>query len=421
MRLECVALATGMKCLPRNKLEQVKGNVLHDSHAEVLAIRAFNRFLVDECHDLARGVLGECSAWVRWRRDQEHTSRDRSAEKPELQDIRLVRAKQTGEIQGAMGADSSDQPFCLRDGVGIYMFCSEAPCGDASMELTMADQEDATPWTSRSLASEQVAEDMQGRGHFDRLGVVRRKPSRPDAPPTWSKSCSDKLALKQCTSLLSSLTSRLVSPGNVYLSSLVLPEHQYVSAACERAFGSTGRMKSLVGKQWEGDFAYRPFIVQTTSAGASDFEFSKRVVARKAVELVDRNGTKADELAPVASNLSSIYTARKQEKLINGILEGRKFPDPKGASSVSRREMWKALASLAQYTEMPSLDFLVSPESKTYGDIKKLAKEQSSIAQVKADVVEVALRGWRRNDGDDDWSLSKSDEEEIVRAGNVLT
>ena len=38
-----------MKCLPAAKLPQAQGQVLHDWHAEVLAIRAFNRFVLEEC------------------------------------------------------------------------------------------------------------------------------------------------------------------------------------------------------------------------------------------------------------------------------------------------------------------------------------------------------------------------------------
>ena len=59
--LTCAALATGMKCLPHSKIPHANGNVLHDSHAEVLAIRAFNRFLVDECEELARKGIGSRS------------------------------------------------------------------------------------------------------------------------------------------------------------------------------------------------------------------------------------------------------------------------------------------------------------------------------------------------------------------------
>lgn len=55
--------------------------------------------------------------------------------------------------------------------------------GDASMELTMAAQDDASPWTSSpsTLELSDVSHNhqypaLQGRGYFSELGVVRRKP-----------------------------------------------------------------------------------------------------------------------------------------------------------------------------------------------------------------------------------------------------
>jgi len=139
-----------MKCLPTSKLPLAKGNVLHDWHAEILAIRAFNRFLIDECADLSATGL-RSSAYLRWRDDSERGPAD-------------------------------FQPFALKEDVGIHMYCSEAPCGDASMELVMGEQEDATPWElppanaeDRDSACEQP---LRGRGYFSELGIVRLKPCR---------------------------------------------------------------------------------------------------------------------------------------------------------------------------------------------------------------------------------------------------
>lgn len=131
------------------------------------------------------------------------------------------------------------------------------------MELIMAAQEDDSPWqlpcsTSADKQPNPLEAEtaLPGRAYFSQLGIVRRKPARGDAPPTLSKSCSDKIALKQCTSLLSSLASLLVHPANAYIDTLVLPESQYSAVACERAFSGTGRMKSLVGKQWNEGYAF---------------------------------------------------------------------------------------------------------------------------------------------------------------------
>lgn len=349
-----------MKCLPQSKLPSANGNVIHDWHAEILAIRSFNRFLVDECADLASNTLGCDSAWVKWRDNVE------CAEK------------------GWQG-----QPFALKDDVKIHMYCSEAPCGDASMELTMAEQEDATPWTS---APSTVGKDeMLGRGHFDRLGVVRRKPARPDAPVTLSKSCSDKMALKQCTSLLSSVVSLLIHPGNVYLESVVLPESQYVSEAVERSFGKDGRMKELaceeVQSRWRREgFAFRPFEMKTTTR---EFDFSRRA-------------PQATAKSSVSSNLSAVYTPRRQEVLVNGVLQGRKQLDPKGASCVSRKMLWKSVLEIALLIGAPALTSTL--RKRTY-----LQMKDSDVLKgregVKRDARDLALMGWTRNHGDEQWSL----------------
>merc|ERR1711939_420221 len=227
--LTCLAVATGMKCLPQNKIAQAQGVTLHDWHAEVLAIRSFNRFLLEECHALALSKNAS-SGYVRFRTQNERTQ-------------------------------INFQPFALNEGINLYMYCSEDPCGDASMELTMAAQDDATPWDLPPLAitpgdsTPAEPEILHGRGYFSVLGSVRRKPSRPDAPPSLSKSCSDKIALKQSISLLNSVTSLLISPENVYIHSLVLPASQHSSVACTRAFSDSGRLSCLKDREWEGSYS----------------------------------------------------------------------------------------------------------------------------------------------------------------------
>ncbi|GME24023.1 tRNA-specific adenosine deaminase [Neofusicoccum parvum] len=156
--LTCAALGTGMKCLPATKVASARGVVLHDWHAEVLAFRAFNRFLVDECAALVSSS-GHVSDFVR-RRDASEISR------------------------------AAPQPFALRSDVEMHMYCSEAPCGDASMELTMGAQEDPTPWSlpanptpatagNKDEAEAEAEVVLRGRGYFSELGVVRRKPGTP--------------------------------------------------------------------------------------------------------------------------------------------------------------------------------------------------------------------------------------------------
>ncbi|KAK4232250.1 putative tRNA-specific adenosine deaminase [Podospora fimiseda] len=346
---KCVALATGMKCLPASKLTEANGVVIHDWHAEILAIRSFNRFLLDECYRLAQDPNAESDYLYR---------------------------------------NQSSSQFHWRPELTLHMYCSEAPCGDASMELTISAQADPTPWEPPTPSSQLLL----GRGHFSSLGIVRRKPARGDAPPTTSKSCSDKIALKQCTSLLSSLTPLLISPENVYLTSLILPQSQYSKSGCIRCFGinsEVGRMSCLKGKQWEEDYAAVPFMVETTP---KEFEYSKRSVAARSSK-------------QAASNLAVAWTAdgRVEEGLIGGVLQGRKAFTLKGASAMSRRSMWILAKEIAQNLGDKRIIEALSAES--YEKIKENNLLEGR-RRVKEEVRRDALKGWLRNTGDETFGLS---------------
>ncbi|KAJ4140204.1 hypothetical protein NW768_001559 [Fusarium equiseti] len=303
--LTCLALATGMKCLPVSKIAQSNGVGIHDWHAEVLAIRTFNRFLLDECH----GLLV---------RDDEESILRRKKDIPDSGGISL-------------------QFFEIQEDVRLHMYCSEAPCGDASMELTMAAQKDASAWKTptpitRTLHPNAEAS-LLGRACFSRTGIVRRKPARGDAPPTLSKSCSDKLALKQCTSLLSTLTSIFIDPTNAYIHSIVLPESQYSDVACQRAFSAEGRMKPLAGKVWPAGYSFKEFSALTTDL---EFEFSKITVKAR-----------SDRIS--ASNLAATWSLSGfEENIIGGVIQGRKAFNTNAASRMSRRSTWEAASDLAE-------------------------------------------------------------------------
>lgn len=356
-----------MKCLPTTKFSQAHGNILHDWHAEIVAIRAFNRFLLDECLELIT---------------------------PPHAPSQFITQQECYENN----IDTVFQPFRIQDDVQIHMYCSEAPCGDASMELVMDAQEDATPWTSPPSTVSGMHEDgatsisdetaLRGRSHFGLLGAVRLKPSRPDAPPTLSKSCTDKLALKQCTSLLSSLTSLLISPRNAYVTSLVLPQSQCVESACIRAFDRSGRMSGVTAdleKRWSGGYTFKPFSIQATSR---EFKFSRRSVS----------GTEK----PIPCNLSAVYTPYFQETLIGGVLQGRNQLDPRGASAICRRSVWKTAAEIAGVIGVSIL--LAAVRGERYKDVKT-GELLTARRTVKEDV-RGALKGWVRNSGDDEFEIS---------------
>ena len=87
-----------MKCLPLSKVSTANGNTLHDWHAEVLAMRAFNCYLLEECDRLASSSQAVSNILER-------------------------------RVVDKCMDSSYRQPFAIIRGAKIFMYCSEAPCG----------------------------------------------------------------------------------------------------------------------------------------------------------------------------------------------------------------------------------------------------------------------------------------------------
>ncbi|KLJ10358.1 hypothetical protein EMPG_14267 [Blastomyces silverae] len=406
--------------------------VLHDSHAEILVIRAFNHWLLEECKSLleqridssnrefeserieADGANDNDKAGTQPTREKLQAStfinwRHQPGTGPNLASHTLYGISDTNQLAKTK---LSWPPFELRKDLRIYMYGTCAPCGDASMELCMASQEDPTPWATPPLGASNNHENpssgnssqhnqasntphsttslLNGRAHFSILGAVRRKPSRADAESTLSKSCSDKLAVKQVTSLLTFPACLLIGiSSNAYLTALLLPEEEISRVACARAFGGgeTGRLAGLNGRRWSnGDsdddnddadstapldgrmgYAFRPFEVRPvpTAQVQEEWAFGKPR---------DNNGTEVKKKSK-PGNISAVWTATTSssssstmikgklatgtnlnETLINGVKQGYRLssPTPRKASALSRAKMWALLRDIVQL--LPSAD-----------------------------------------------------------------
>lgn len=142
-------------------------------------------------------------------------------------------------------------------------------------------------------------------------------------------------------------------------------------------------MKPAAGCQWPGGYAYRPLDVRTTDL---EFAHSRRSKPTPSTELR-------------TSNISAVFNPHVQEALILGRLQGRQKLDPKGASAICSKRMWKTVLQVFVAMGMPRLLQTVSEPTTA----KKL-KESELFAgrqRVKDDVRAEALKGWVRNDGDD--------------------
>lgn len=368
--LTCVSVSTGSKCLPQNALAKCQGQVVHDCHAEILAIRAFNCWVLKEVF------------WV-----LEHEE-DRATEDSQGKSSAFVTRTDGGNL-----------PFQLREGVSIHMLSTEAPCGDASMEILMSGKQEheREPWTS-------VREDglLQGRGYFADLGVVRRKPSRPDAPPTLSKSCTDKLTVRSVTSLLSFPACLFLTvTDNAYLSSLILPRERYLESACERAFGPSGRMQNYATQNEQTQYAYHPFQVKMIDVPIEELPYTRPRTGKSRV-----------------GNVSALWIAGPNgkdtgvgESLINGVKQGFKqfSPDERRCSAVSRLKTVLLAQQILDVLQVKG-DYRIcskgSLDNMAYDACKeKLLKVIANDRAKTKSVLARALGGWPRNIGDGDWIL----------------
>ncbi|KAK6528760.1 hypothetical protein TWF694_003998 [Orbilia ellipsospora] len=369
--LRLASLATGSKCLPANLLPKASGLILHDSHSEILALRGLNRFLLQEAKDLLLPLSPD------------------SASSFLLHDKNYTR---TGG--GDNDGSPVDQPFQLDPSISIHLFSTEPPCGDASMEFIMSAQQDATPWSPPPNASD-TPQSLPGRSYFSSLSVVRRKPSRPDAPPTLSKSCTDKLTLKQFTSVLSSLSSLFISPSsNAYISTFTLPHDKYHPEGYTRAFTHSGRLSKIDTTAKQGSYSFSPFKVTPLSPNSPvipSYPYPKP-------PLKDTN-TKT-------SNISVLYINSRNpviEVLISGVKQGNgqlsNSHDGRKGSVVCRKKMWQLGREIAEVLGNQTL--VTTLNSQSYGDMKTLEGHRSNMKNIVID----ALGGWEKNFGDDGWTL----------------
>ncbi|CAL7934071.1 unnamed protein product [Xylocopa violacea] len=200
--LSLVALATGTKCLGEIDLVNTElyeeGCRLNDSHAEVLARRAFLRYLYEQIDFLLS---------------------DRKSDVFTLDDTKKIK---------------------IRDGISFHFFTSQTPCGDCSIFLKENFCDDDVPpikirkcdsnteelvKLSSDKRNKQIVKDIYRTGakcvksgeyqdpqlpgiNYHVVGPLRTKPGRGN--PTLSLSCSDKIAKWNILGLQGSLLSILI-------------------------------------------------------------------------------------------------------------------------------------------------------------------------------------------------------------------
>ncbi|WRX10197.1 Adenosine deaminase/editase - like 1 [Theobroma cacao] len=148
--LVVVALGTGTKCIGRSRLSH-RGDIVNDSHAEIIARRALLRFFYAEIQ-----------------RINDDLNKQGQNETRHLQAGGLENSVLELDLDG-----SGEIKYKLQAGWKLHLYISQLPCGDASLNLAP------------------TSIDEHGDGS-QLVGLVQRKPGRGDM--TLSVSCSDKIA-----------------------------------------------------------------------------------------------------------------------------------------------------------------------------------------------------------------------------------
>ncbi|XP_057662526.1 tRNA-specific adenosine deaminase 1 [Diorhabda carinulata] len=205
--LTVVALGTGSKCIGASKMSE-KGDILNDSHAEVMCRRSFLRYIYDQ--------MSLESKIIKFNKDV--------------------------------------SKFLLDPRVKFHFFTTMVPCGDAAIfpmydsselgDIVEDNEDDLNPNKRKKIdifrtgakcleSSDKIDPKLPG-SDFHVTGVVRTKPGRGDR--TLSVSCSDKLAKWLHLGVQGALLSILLD-SPIYLSSFTYPSNTpFNKEALERAF-----------------------------------------------------------------------------------------------------------------------------------------------------------------------------------------
>ncbi|XP_028748602.2 tRNA-specific adenosine deaminase 1 isoform X1 [Peromyscus leucopus] len=417
---EVVSMGTGTKCIGQSKMRK-SGDILNDSHAEIIAKRSFQRYLLHQLHLAA--VLKEDSIFV------PGTQRGLWKLRPDLSFVFFSSHTPCGDASIIPMLEFEEQPCCLVISNGVNNSpversdnledskdkrdCEDpdspvakkmklgAPARALSSGLAhhgMQESGTVKPDVSSSgLTTEEELDAAKGTapGRFrvvdvhrtgakcvpgdtgdlrkpgaayHQVGLLRVKPGRGDR--TCSMSCSDKMARWNVLGCQGALLMHFLEKP-IYLSAVVVGKCPYSQEAMRRAL--TG--SSLLLRCQEVLDLPRGFGVPELKIEQSGLLFEQ---SRRAVQVQVQRADGAGRLVPCGAAISwSAVPEHPLDVTANGFPQGttkKEIGSPRARSRISKVELFRSFQKLlSSIAEDKQPDSVRVQKLDTYQEYKEAA------------------------------------------------
>ncbi|CAO2610049.1 tRNA-specific adenosine deaminase 1 [Lemmus lemmus] len=404
---EVVSMGTGTKCIGQSKMRK-SGDILNDSHAEIIARRSFQRYLLHQLHLAA--VLKEDSIFVpgtqrglwKLRPDlsfvffSSHTPCGDASIIPMLEseeqpccpvirnwanDSSVERSENLEDSKNKRNCEDPDSPVAKKMKLGTparalsscmarhgMQESDKIKPNVSSSNLTKEELNAANGFkvvdvyrTGAKCVPGETADLKEPGAAYHQVGLLRIKPGRGDR--TCSMSCSDKMARWNVLGCQGALLMHFLEKP-IYLSAVVIGKCPYSQEAMRRAL--IGRCQDIVALP-------RGFEVPELKIEQSSLLFEQSRCAVQ-VQRADRPG----RLVPCGAAISwSAVPEHPLDVTANGFPQGttkKEIGSPRARSRISKVELFRSFQKLlSSITEDKQPDSVRVQKLDSYQEYKEAA------------------------------------------------